>query len=402
MERVILHCDCNSYFASVESIGKPAYKTVPMAVCGDAKSRRGIILAKNELAKGFGIVTAETVYSALRKCPHLLLVSPQHGKYTEYCKKINAVYEQYTDQVEAFGVDESWLDVTGSQHLFGTGKEIADELRRRIYEEFELTISVGVSFNKVFAKLGSDYKKPNATTVITKENYKRILWPLPARDMLFVGKTAADKLAAYGILTIGDIAGAGADMMQTLLGKTGETIWAYACGMDESPVRHAGEPSPVKSVSNGSTFYRDLVSEEDIRAALLMLCDNVATRLRRQGLYCTTVQVQVKDPLLKVISRQRKLPAPTNATRTLVQTAIDIMRASWKRGSPIRLLAVSAGGLTRDKTAQISLLNDGGAVARSERLDDAMDKIREKYGKEALQFGSTIRSDLKSGAKEKE
>lgn len=354
MDRVILHCDCNSYFASVESIDRPELNDVPMAVCGDPESRRGIILAKNEKAKAYGIVTAETVYAALRKCPELTLVPPHHEKYRLYCEKVNAIYQQYTDQVEAFSVDESWLDVTGSQHLFGSGKEIADALRRRVREELGLTISVGVSFNKVFAKLGSDYKKPDATTVITRENYQTILWPLPARDMLFVGKAAADKLGGHGVLTIGDIVKVGRENMRLLLGKSGETTWAYAAGLDDSPVKKIGEADPVKSVGNGATFYRDITSEKDIRAALLMLSDTVGARLRRRGLYCTTLQVQIKDPLLKVISRQRKLPAPINTTREIADAAFEILKGAWKIGSPIRLLAVSAEGLTQENSAQMS------------------------------------------------
>ena len=395
MERTILHCDCNSYFASVESIDRPELRLVPMAVCGNPESRKGIILAKNELAKQYGIVTAETVYSALRKCPHLVLVSPHIGKYEVYCKKINAIYAQYTDQVEAFGIDESWLDVTGSLHLFGSGQEIADELRRRIRETFGLTISVGVSFNKVFAKLGSDYKKPDATTVITKENYRQIVWPLSARDMLFVGSAAYAVLNKGGIQTIGDIAQAGQDTLIALLGKSGEIIWRYCMGLDDSPVKHIGESTPVKSVGNGLTFPRDLVTEDDIRTSLLILCDHVGSRLRKQGLYCTSLQVQIKDPALKVISRQRKLPAPTNSTRELHEAAVGIVLAAWKLGTPIRLFAVNAGGLTCENAAQLNLLESTTEQDRDTKLDSAMDKIREKYGYESIQFASIINTDLK-------
>ncbi|MBR0025685.1 MAG: DNA polymerase IV, partial [Clostridia bacterium] len=201
MERVILHCDCNSYYASVESIGRPELREKPMAVCGDPENRHGVILAKNEPAKKLGIKTAESVYQALKKCPDLILLPPHHDLYHEYCRKINAIYAEYTDQVEAFSVDESWLDVTGSLHLFGSGEEIANTLRRRVWEEIGITISVGVSFNKAFAKMGSDYKKPDATTVITKENFRDILWPLPAGDLLFIGAVAADTLAKSGIKT---------------------------------------------------------------------------------------------------------------------------------------------------------------------------------------------------------
>jgi DNA polymerase-4 len=366
-----------------------------MAVCGDPNSRRGIILAKNEHAKKYGIVTAETVYSALKKCPHLLLLPAHHDKYSAYCKKINAIYAEYTDQVEMFSIDESFLDVTGSQHLFGSGREIADTLRKRVREELEITISVGVSFNKVFAKLGSDYKKPDATTEITKENFQDILWPLPARDMLFVGKIAADKLYAHGIKTIGDIARSGEPTMCALLGKMGETVFAYAMGYDDTPVKRIGESDPVKSVGNSITFPRDLITLGDIRTGLLMLCDSVGTRLRRKGFYAGSLQIQIKDPSLKVISRQRKLNAPTNATQELFETAFSILHQSWRIGSPIRLLSVSASSLTNQYGAQMNLLMDVQKQEKNAKLDAAMDKIRARYGTDALQFGSVIQSELK-------
>ncbi|MEA4969431.1 MAG: DNA polymerase IV [Candidatus Pelethousia sp.] len=395
MERTILHCDCNGYFASVECIARPELWDVPMAVCGDPKNRHGVILAKNELAKGYGIVTAETVWQALRKCPNLTLVRPHHEKYREYSRRINAVYQQYTDQVEAFSVDESWLDVTASLHLFGTGKEIADELRRRIRTEIGLTISVGVSFCKTFAKLGSDYKKPDATTEITRENFRDILWPLPARSMLYVGRAAEETLLKGGIRTIGDIAEAGKGRLRSLLGRTGETIWEYACGLDEEPVKRIGEEEATKSIGCGLTFSRDLVGLKDIRAGLTMLSDTIGTRLRRQGLCCTTVQVQIKNPQLQVICRQKRLEAGTNSTREILEAALSIVQASWRMNAPIRMLTVTAAGLSTDGTAQLSLF-DLGAEKRchNEKLDSAMDAIRAKFGESAISYGNTLHQDI--------
>lgn len=395
MERTILHCDCNGYFASVECIARPELWDVPMAVCGDPKNRHGVILAKNELAKGYGIVTAETVWQALRKCPKLTLVRPRHEKYREYSRRINAIYQQYTDQVEAFSVDESWLDVTASLHLFGTGKEIADELRRRIRTEIGLTISVGVSFSKTFAKLGSDYKKPDATTEITRENFRDILWPLPARSMLYVGRAAEETLLKGGIRTIGDIAQAGKDRLRSLLGRTGETIWEYACGLDEEPVKRIGEEEAAKSIGCGITFSRDLVGLKDIRAGLTMLSDTIGTRLRRQGLFCSTVQVQIKNPQLQVICRQKRLEAGTNSTREILEAALSIVQASWRMNAPIRMLTVTAAGLSTDGTAQLSLF-DMGAEKRcqNEKLDSAVDAIRAKFGESAISYGNTLRQDI--------
>lgn len=395
MDRVILHCDCNNYFASVESIDRPELRDVAMAVCGDPKSRHGIILAKNEHAKKFGVVTAETIQSALKKCPSLVLVPPHHEKYEQYCKKINDIYVQYTDQVEAFSIDESWLDVTGSTHLYGSGVEIANTLRKRIREELDLTISVGVSFNKTYAKLGSDYKKPDATTEISRENCKDILFPLPARYMMFVGASAAKRLSDYGIITIGDIVNAGSDTLSRLLGKAGESIWHSAMGLDNSAVKKFNESDPVKSISNGITFPRNLSNAEDIRVALLMLADTVGTRLRKQGLFATVVQVQIKDPDFKLISRQRKLSAPTHSTRAILDTALDIMRKEWKTNAPIRLLALSAEGLTTKRDAQLSLLNSLENQEKQIKLDTAVDTIRERYGKNAVEYGALLNTDLK-------
>ena len=218
MERVILHCDQNCFFASVELLSHPDLRDVPMAVCGDPASRHGIILAKNEPAKRFGIQTAETVWQARRKCPSLVLLPPHHKLYREYSVRVNELYGQYTDLVEPFGIDESWLDITGSMHLFGGDPvAIADELRRRVREELGLSISVGVSFNKIFAKLGSDYKKPDATTLISPENWQEIVWPLPVGAMLFVGRSAQRTLAQYGVETIGQLAACRPEMIEKLL-----------------------------------------------------------------------------------------------------------------------------------------------------------------------------------------
>lgn len=395
MDRVILHCDCNNYFASVESIDRPELRDVAMAVCGDPKSRHGIILAKNEHAKKFGIVTAETIQSALKKCPSLVLVPPHHDKYELYCKKVNDIYVQYTDQVEAFSIDESWLDVTGSTHIYGSGLEIANTLRKRMREELDLTISVGVSFNKTYAKLGSDYKKPDATTAITRENYKDILFPLPARHMMFVGASAAKRLSDYGINTIGDIVSAGSETLSRLLGKAGESIWHAAAGLDSSVVKKFNESDPIKSISNAITFPRNLTNAEDIKVALLLLADTVGTRLRKHGFYATVVQVQIKDPEFKLISRQRKLYSPIQATRALFDTAMDIMLKEWKTGAPIRLLALSAEGLTTKRDTQLSLLNDTQNQERQIKLDTAVDTIRERYGKNAVEYGALLNTDLK-------
>ena len=250
MDRVIYHCDCNSFYCSVELLSQPELRAVPTAVCGDPKSRHGIILAKNELAKRLGVHTAETIWQARQKCPDLTLLPAHHGLYRDFSKKVNAIYDRFTDLIEPFGIDESWLDVTGSLHLFGGDpRALADRIRNTVREELGLTISVGVSFNKVFAKLGSDYKKPDATTVISRENYQRMVWPLPVTDLLFVGRAAARVLGQYGISTIGDLARFDRFALGELLGKQGGQLWNYANGLDGSPVAPAGTPGPWPTAS---------------------------------------------------------------------------------------------------------------------------------------------------------
>ena len=392
MDRTILHCDCNSYFASVECISHPELKRVPMAVCGDPESRHGIILAKNELAKAYGIQTAETIWQAKRKCPQLTLVVPHHDLYEQISDQINEIYGQYTDLVEPFSIDESWLDVTGTLHTFGSGERIANELRRRIREEIGITISVGVSFNKIFAKLGSDYKKPDATTCITRDNYQTILWPLPARDMMFVGSTTAERLARMGIATIGDIAHAGRDQLRLILGRSGETIWEYAAGEDCSLVRRADESDQPKSIGNSITFPHDLVGRQEICAGLLALCDQVGSRLRKHGLYCATVQIQIKDPLLATISRQQKLAAPTNVTHELYEAAVAIADKSWSMSSPVRLLSVTAANLGDCCTEQMTLIGDTTeGKLKNAKLDRAMDNIRSRFGKDSISYARLMK-----------
>ena len=398
MERTILHCDCNAYFASVECIARPELRDVPMAVCGDPESRHGIILAKNELAKGFGIVTAETVWQARRKCPGLVLVAPHRGEYTKYCKRINEIYAQYTSRVEAFSIDESWLDVTGSLHLFGSGKEIADTLRKRIREELGLTVSVGVSFNKAFAKLGSDYKKPDATTVITRENFRDILYPLPVTDMLFVGKRTADILKRVGVHTIGALAALKRSEISKLLGKSGELVWEYANGLDEDPVREIGQKDPVKSIGNGITFRRNLRGYEDIKAGVLLLADSVGARLRASGLYCQTVQVQIKDPDFRVISRQKTFPRPLHLTKELADAGMEIIANAWDTEKPIRLLSLTAANLTDSEAGgQVTFFDEPAERSEKfEKLERAVDRIRGKFGKDALSYGSVLKTDIVS------
>ncbi|MCI6026487.1 MAG: DNA polymerase IV [Oscillospiraceae bacterium] len=406
MDRVILHCDCNSFYASVETVLDPSLSSGPMAVCGDPKSRHGIILAKNEAAKKYGVQTAETIWQARRKCPGLKLVAPHRDAYAEYSRRVNAIYQRCTDQVEPFGIDESWLDVTGSQQLFGTGKEIADRLREEVRRETGLTISVGVSFNKIFAKLGSDYKKPDATTVISRENWQDMLFPLPVTAMLYVGEAVQRELSGLYISTIGQLAAADPSQLFARLGKHGRQLYDYANGLDDSPVRRADAPREIKSVGNGMTFRRDLSGERELRTGIAVLSDEVAGRLRRYGLCAATIQLQIKDTRLRVISRQRPLPRPTALASELAGAAMELVRASWDMTLPVRMLTVTACNLVEASQAseQLSLFDESDPAGRGRRLnlERTVDSLRGRFGRGIIAPGSVVNNELMGYSQEEE
>ena len=393
MDRIILHCDLNCFYASVELLSHPDQRDIPTAVCGDPASRHGIILAKNEPAKRCGVQTAETIWQAKKKCPALVLLPPHHELYREYSRKVNAIYEEYTDLVEPFGIDECWLDITGSLHLFGgDAKTLADALRQRIKQELGLTLSVGVSFNKVFAKLGSDYKKPDATTVISQENWKELVWPLPVGDLLFVGAAARKLLRQYGVETIGQLAACRVEMLETIMGKLGVQLHEYANGLDREPVRSRYAAEPVKSVGNGTTFSKNLTTQGQVKGGIAILADSVATRLRQYGLYAGGVQVTIRDPEFHDRSRQTQLSTPTHLIRDITQAAMDSTALLWKPPTPIRALTVTAIHLVREGEAyeQVDLFDAAAAPQkeRQEKLEAAMDRIRGKYGAGAISFGA--------------
>ncbi|MBQ4050496.1 MAG: DNA polymerase IV [Oscillospiraceae bacterium] len=396
-DRTILHCDCNGFFASVECVFRPELKLVPMAVCGDPEQRHGIILAKNELAKGYGVKTAETIWQAKQKCPDLVLVPARHGAYREFSRRVNEIYCRYTSQVEPFGIDESWLDVTASRRLFGDGPTIADRLREEVKRETGLTISVGVSFNKIFAKLGRDYKKPDATTVITRENFREIVWPLPVGDLLFVGKSAADALARMGIHTIGELANFNDDIVQRKLGKMGAQILSYARGEENSPVAEYGTETEAKSVGNGVTYPKDLRGRDQVLPAVLALCDQVAARVRKTGMEAATVTVALKDPYFHTISRQKTMSHQTDLAREFFLTAMELIDKNWDYRQPIRAITVTASGFDHGIMGeQLSLFtSDEPQIDQKKvrRLEGTMDSIRQRYGTESVGFARTIHKE---------
>ena len=398
LPRWILHCDCNSFYASVELLEHPELKDVPVAVSGSTDNRHGIVLAKNEAAKKYGVQTAEVIWQAKRKCPDLVTLLPHREKYQHYYRQINAIYQSYTARVEPFSIDESWLDVTHTWQLYADSPQaLGDLIRARVRQETGLTISVGVSFNKVFAKMGSDYKKPDATTLISPDNYRQILWPLPVGEMLFVGKRMAEKLATLQVYTIGDAARADRIWLMQMLGKAGAELSRNCRGEENSPVHLWGEKEPIKSVGNSTTYRRDLVGAQDLRAGIWALADEVAGRLRMHKLYAGAVQLTIKDSHLKTIQRQKQLPLSTCLARDLAQAAWELLQANWDLRTPVRLLGVTALALTEEPVAVQQSLFAAEVPKpdpRREALERRLDQIRQKYGRNAIGGGYLLHNDI--------
>ncbi len=404
-QRIIFHCDCNNFFASCESIDHPEYKTVPMAVAGDPEARKGIVVAKNELAKKYGVKTTDTVWMARQKCPGILFVPPTPGLYASVSKRVNAIYYEYTDLVEPASIDESYLDLTRVPHLSEMSpRGFADLLRRRVREEIGITISVGASFNKTFAKLGSDYKKPDATTVITPDNFREIVWPLPVGDMMYVGKASAERLNRVGITTVGQMAALPRETLIRLFGKGGETLWRNANGLDDDPVLRAEDRPEIKSVSRGQTFPQDLTDEESIRQGLIPLTDEISSTLRRHHLKGGTVVLQIKNPDLEVISRQTKLPHRTCLYSEITAGAMELFRSHWRISPehPVRALTVGVTDLlpAEDTAEQLSLFEETAIAEKSgsgwlkrenqEKIEETIDRLRNKFGESTFAFGGAV------------
>ena len=389
MDRVIFHCDLNCFYASVELLDHPELRHLPMAVCGDPKSRHGIILAKNEPAKAYGIKTAETIWQARQKCPNLVLLPAHHKKYEVYSKKVNHLYQEYTDLVEPFGIDESWLDVTGTLHLFGNDPvALANQIRNRVKSQFGLTISVGVSFNKIFSKLGSDYKKPDATTVISRENYRSIVWPLPVNSLLYVGQAASQAFEKFGIRTIGDLAHFDRQALYTVLGKNGAMLYDFANGEDNSAVSPASQNTQPKSVGNGRTFTHNLLGRAEISAGIIQLSDQVAARLRSNSMKCEGISLSIRDPDFRDKSHQKRLDCPTCLSREIARAALSLADDFWNMSRPVRALTVTALYLlpSEEVGAQLDILADleDEHRQRLEKLESTLDRIRSKYGDNSI------------------
>ncbi len=381
MERVILHSDLNNCYANIELLHRPALRGKAVVVGGDVDARHGIVLAKSDAAKKLQIKTGMVIWQAKQICPNLVVLPPNYELYLRFAKMAREIYGEYTDQTEAFGLDESWLDITGSVGLFGDGESVANEIRQRIKNEMGVTASVGVSYNKIYAKLGSDLKKPDATTVISRANFKERVWPLPASDLLYVGPSTARKLASRAIFTIGDIAKTEPKVLKRFLGKAGEMLWIFACGHDESPVTTSGVEGMIKSVGNSSTFPRDLMDNDDVKMGFYMLAESVAARLREGGFECRVVQISVRDVDLFSFERQTKLERPTNLVAELVPVAMHLFLKNYSWQKPIRSIGIRGADLvTEGSHIQLSMFESEESREKLAALERVTDHLRERYG----------------------
>lgn len=386
MERAILHIDMNNCFASIEIKLNPELKNLPIAVSGSSSERHGIILAKSEEAKKFGVKTAETIWQAKRKCPELILVKPHYDEYKKHSLWARDIYYSYTNQVEPFGLDEAWLDITGSQKLFGTPMEIAEKIRKQIKNELGITVSIGLSYNKIFAKLGSDISAPDAITKITKDNFKDKVWPLKVDRMIGIGKSAKSKLNEHGIYTLGDIANSNREFLVSILGSSGEKAWYNANGLEDSEVLDFNSREPIKSIGHGTTLVKNLENEYEVHQVFQRLALKVGARLIENNMEAMGLQISVKNSDLITFNYQEGFDFSTFSSIIIKEKAMKLFK-NYKWEKPIRFLEIRAINLTKDTNVQINFI-ESEDFDRKVNLDKALYNLRTKYGGEKITFAS--------------
>lgn len=389
-ERVILHCDINHCYAQIEEMKYPELRNVAMAVGGHEESRHGIILTKNDLAKEYKIKTGESLREAYKKCPHLLIVHPHYDDYLYYTEKVKDIYREYSDRVESFGLDEAWIDCTESVKLFGSGRKIAEIIQKRVLEEVGLTISIGVSFNKIFAKLGSDRIKKMGLVEITRDNFKEVAWPLPVDELLYVGRATKIKLELFGIQTIGDLATFDLAALKRNLGKMGEVIHWFANGYDQSEVALSGSSEDIKSIGNGITTPKDICNLEEAKIVFYVLCESVASRAKEKGFAGKCISIHLRNTDLKSISRQKKFERATNLTNEMMEVVMSLLKQNYDFSLPLRSVTITLSHLVDDcEEVQLSLFEDASKRQKTRDLELTIDKIRSHYG-----FGSVKRCSM--------
>ena len=387
-DRTILHSDINCCYAAIEHLHHPELAGKPLAVGGDPEARHGIVLTADYIAKKHGVKTGMALWQAKQVCPEINFISPRMDLYLRFSKMAHEIYAEYTDLQEAYGIDESWLDVTDSVSIKGDGCKIAQEISNRMKSELGITVSIGVSFNKIYAKLGSDYKKPDAITTMYRDEFQRKAWVLPASDLLYVGRSTSAKLQKLGIRTIGDLARTDEKILHSQLGKMGDILWAFANGYDDSPVKYEDAHAPIKSIGNSTTTPRDLVNEQDVKIVLTILAESVAARLRENGFKCRVVEISVRDNELFSFARQRKLDHATNVTREIAEEAFRLFQENYNWQKPIRSVGVRGADLVNDNYwEQIDLFTSVEFREKQMKVDTAVDDIRRRFGFYSVQRG---------------
>ena len=395
MERTIIHSDMNNAYATIEASLNPGLRGKAIAVCGSTEDRHGIVLAKSREAKALGIKTGEVIWQAKNKCPDLIIVPPHYDEYLKYSKAIREIYYSYTNLVEPFGIDEAWLDVTNSLHLFGSGRAIADDIRYRAKKELGITVSIGISFNKVFAKMGSDMKKYDAVTEIPKDRFKEILWQKNVEDILGVGRATKKKLNDMGIFNLGQLAAANPEVLRKKLGVWGVYLHDNANGFDESPVADRDFKDVIKSIGHGTTCTKDLYTRDEILHVFMELSLTVSKRLREEGLEATGVQIHVRDKNLMSRDYQGNLNCATMSSVLISECAMKIFNESHHFDIPIRSLTVRAINLVKESNyKQCSMFVDNKRQMAWEKIDKVIYNVRDKYGKDAITFAGLM-GDIK-------
>ncbi len=385
MDRTIIHSDLNCFFASVEMMLDHSLRGKPMAVCGSTEERHGIILAKSWEAKQMGVKTGMARWQAERLCPGIILVPPRYNEYIKYSKLVRSIYDRYTDQVEPYGIDECWLDVTGSRYLFGSGIEIATKIKESIKKELDLTVSMGVSFNKIFAKFGSDVNTPDNIRIIGRDNFREEIWNNPVSDLIFVGRATTKKLNGYGIRTVGNLAKASPLFLKKILGKNGLVLWKYANGLDTSPVNSCEYVYPAKSISHGTTMTSDITDIEDIRRIILFLSQTIGRHLHQLGLGASSVKIDIRDKDLNWCSFQTSLSFYTQSYLHISNACLDLFMEKYRFTSGIRSISIGVFKLKgTDEPFQLSLFPEDKREEKLIQLDKTVFEIRKRFGKDSI------------------
>lgn len=393
MERWIIHSDINHCYAQIEEMMYPELRNVPMAIGGHEEDRHGIILAKNDLAKKYHIKTGESLRDAFQKCPELLIVPPHYDDYLFYTEEVKRIYREYSDKVESFGLDEAWIDITGTEKLFHkTAMELAEEIQRRVFKELGLTVSMGLSFNKVFAKLGSDLDKKQGLAVITRDNFKDMVFPLPIADILYIGKATSSQLNERNIYTLGDLALSSKEYIKSFLGKNGEMVWLFANGYDTLSVNSSQQV--IKSVGNGITAKHDIHTIEEAKIVLSMLAESVAKRLRQSNKLGSVISIGMRYKDLQGLSRQKRVDTPTNIAQEILDMVMILLRDNWNMAIPLRSLSISVSSLVEKETYayQMSLFNTANEEDRYEQLhlEEVIQEIKERWGEKSIKYGHSL------------